>query len=62
MKKQKSELRLQLEKMEIGDILKFPKENRNKISCIITKLMYKDRYYIIRSVRGDDVLSVKRLE
>lgn len=62
MKKEKSDLRLQLEKMEIGDILEFPKEYRSRLKGITVRLEEKDKCYIITSRKHNEYLTVKRLQ
>lgn len=62
MRGTKSELRLQLENMKIGDILEFPKEYRSRLKGITVRLEEKDKCYIITSRKHDDNLTVKRLQ
>ena len=58
----KSELRLQLEKMEIGDIIELPKECRSRLWAITVRLQETNRHYIIRGRKHNENLTVKRLQ
>lgn len=57
-----TEYRLKMEQMEIGEVLKFPKEMRKKINGAASRMYCHGKTLIVKSERKNDYLTVTRVE
>lgn len=53
---------VQIKAMNIGETLSFPKELRNKINGLATRLFCHGRFYKVVSVKDKDYLTITRIE
>lgn len=52
----------EIKEMEVGRTLVYPKELRNKINSVITRLFCHGKMFLVRTDREKDYVTVTRVE
>lgn len=52
----------EIKEMEVGKTLVYPKELRNKINSVITRLFCHGKMFLVRTSQENDYITVRRVE